>query len=265
MIIRLPSGGIGDEISVTPLLRELRRRMPRERFTLENFKRLELFENNPHLAGGDQEVGQVLQLDNGGPHMDAGSIPRKYALQAGIHLVDDTPEIFLWGHERRETFGLDSWARTIAVDTWSRDSSRRWPFPRYQEAVDALRGEGWRVLEVGHHNGPELRGARSFLRKLSLRKTAAVISRSTLYLGNDSGLFHLAAAVGTPQVVMFGLVAARYRAYWNTTGLGTWNRCQGCGADCGRATPAGPACLAEIPMERVLEAVHVAARRFRRW
>jgi ADP-heptose:LPS heptosyltransferase len=250
---------------VTPTVRELRRRMPRERFTLEGFKRLELWENNPHLAGGSEDVGQVLQLDNGGPHMDAGTIPRKYALQAGIHLVDDTPEIFLWGHERRETFGMDGWARTIAVDVWSRDSSRRWPLERYQKTVDALRADGWRVFEVGHHAGAELRADRSFLRKLPLRMSAALISRCTLYLGNDSGLFHVAAAVGTPQVVLFGLVAARYRAYWNTTGLGPWNRCQGCGAACSRATPEGPACLAQIPVERVLEAVRVAARRFRRW
>jgi ADP-heptose:LPS heptosyltransferase len=264
MIIRMPGGGIGDEVSTTPVVRELRRRMPRERFTLEGFRRREIYENNPHLVGGEQESGQVLAFEHGGPHMDAGSLPRKYALQAGFQLVDDTPEVFLWSHERVDTFGMTSWARTIAIDTWSRDSSRRWPFPRFQAVADALRADRWLVVEVGHHHGSELRGATSFLRKLSIRRTAAVMSRCTVYLGNDSGLFHLAAAVGTPQVVLFGLVSARYRAYWNTTGLGTVNRCQGCGANCSRGTPEGPACLSEIPAERVLEAVRLTARRFGR-
>ena len=37
-----------------------------------------------------------------------------------------------------------------------------------------------------------------------LRIAAACIERSTLYVGNDSGLMHIAAAVGTPTLGLFG-------------------------------------------------------------
>jgi len=37
-----------------------------------------------------------------------------------------------------------------------------------------------------------------------LVELAAVLERCALFLGNDSGVTHLAAAVGTPVVAMFG-------------------------------------------------------------
>jgi ADP-heptose:LPS heptosyltransferase len=40
--------------------------------------------------------------------------------------------------------------------------------------------------------------------RLSLGATAALIATADAYVGNDSGVAHLAAAVGTPVVVLFG-------------------------------------------------------------
>jgi ADP-heptose:LPS heptosyltransferase len=39
---------------------------------------------------------------------------------------------------------------------------------------------------------------------LSLVETAALLERCTLFVGNDSGLSHLAAALGIPTVAVFG-------------------------------------------------------------
>jgi ADP-heptose:LPS heptosyltransferase len=41
-------------------------------------------------------------------------------------------------------------------------------------------------------------------RKLTLAQAAALLDRSDLYLGNDSGITHLAAAMGVPTVALFG-------------------------------------------------------------
>ena len=40
--------------------------------------------------------------------------------------------------------------------------------------------------------------------RLSLPEIAAFLSRATLFVGNDSGLMHLAAAAGAPTLGLFG-------------------------------------------------------------
>jgi ADP-heptose:LPS heptosyltransferase len=44
----------------------------------------------------------------------------------------------------------------------------------------------------------------NFVGKMSLDQTAALIQKSRLFIGHDSGLMHLACAVGTPVAAIFG-------------------------------------------------------------
>lgn len=50
---------------------------------------------------------------------------------------------------------------------------------------------------------------------LSLPATAAVFQRCRLFVGNDSGLMHLAAAAGTPTVGLFGPTSERLYGPWS--------------------------------------------------
>jgi len=45
-------------------------------------------------------------------------------------------------------------------------------------------------------------------------ETAAVLARTTLYVGNDSGLMHLAAASGAPTLGLFGPTRDENYAPW---------------------------------------------------
>ena len=45
----------------------------------------------------------------------------------------------------------------------------------------------------------------SFAGKGNIRVAAAILKQADLFVGNDSGLMHLATAVGTPTVAIFGL------------------------------------------------------------
>ncbi|MDE2515599.1 MAG: glycosyltransferase family 9 protein, partial [Rhodospirillales bacterium] len=49
-----------------------------------------------------------------------------------------------------------------------------------------------------------LPGAIDLVGRLSLPQAAACLSRARLFVGNDSGLMHLAAAAGTPTLGLFG-------------------------------------------------------------
>ena len=88
--------------------------------------------------------------------------------------------------------------------------TKNWPLGRYLEVAGALRAGG---ASVAWLMGPaeEERGVVAALPKgecvwsgLPLTAAAALLADSAGYLGNDSGTSHLAAALGTPTVAVFG-------------------------------------------------------------
>ncbi|MGH2486049.1 MAG: glycosyltransferase family 9 protein [Ktedonobacterales bacterium] len=97
------------------------------------------------------------------------------------------------------------------------DGVKRWPAERYARLADALR-ERWdaRILLFGGPDEAELvaevaramRGpSLQVAGDLSLMASLAVIASCALFIGNDSGLLHSAAALGTPFVGVYGPTA----------------------------------------------------------
>jgi heptosyltransferase-2 len=100
-------------------------------------------------------------------------------------------------------------------------TARRWAPERFAQLADTLyRDFGGQLVLVG---GPEeaalhqqIRGmmqsgmpARSFAGKSNIKVTAALLEQADLFVGNDAGPMHLATAVGTPTVAIFGLSNSR--------------------------------------------------------
>src|SRR5205085_2524024 len=90
---------------------------------------------------------------------------------------------------------------------------------------------------------------------LDVRTAAAVLARCRLFVGNDTGTLHLAAAAGTPCVGVFA--AQDWPGRWQPYGLGhTVLRrpvpCEGCRLTV--CTREGMRCLREITVEDVLAA-----------
>lgn len=78
-------------------------------------------------------------------------------------------------------------------------AAKRWPLDRFRDLACVLE----RRMPVSWCAGPEdeLPGA---VRIPDLYRLACWLARARLYIGNDSGISHLAAAVGTPVVALFG-------------------------------------------------------------
>lgn len=84
----------------------------------------------------------------------------------------------------------------IAVHPFSGSAAKNWPLENFRTFVSRL------SLPVQFCVGPEeqLDGARRFD---NLREVASWLASARAYIGNDSGISHLAAAVGTPVVAIF--------------------------------------------------------------
>ncbi len=88
----------------------------------------------------------------------------------------------------------------IAIHPFSGSARKNWPLERFQRVAERLRAETGRGVEWCAGPEEELDGARRFE---TLQSVAEWLSRAALYLGNDSGISHLAAACGTPSGVIF--------------------------------------------------------------
>ncbi len=103
-------------------------------------------------------------------------------------------------------------------------SEKVWPAERFVAVARALTAAGGALQGAGIAvlGGPgageramaapvleALPGAVDLVGTLALPEVAAVLERAALYIGNDSGLMHLAAAAGAPVVGLFGQSDAR--------------------------------------------------------
>jgi len=106
----------------------------------------------------------------------------------------------------------------LAIGPTANWTGKEWPAERFADLARRLTGPagvlpGARVAVFAA--GPEVERARPVLDALGDTAidltgrtdplaAAACIQRAALYVGNDSGLMHIAAAVGTPTVGLFG-------------------------------------------------------------
>lgn len=108
--------------------------------------------------------------------------------------------------------GIDFAEQLVAIHPGAGRLQKLWPIAGFVEVVDWLTERGCKVVFVGGPAEVEraeairdrlARPVISFAGVLSLGELFPLLERSTVFLGNDSGPMHMAAAMGTPVVAMF--------------------------------------------------------------
>ena len=98
------------------------------------------------------------------------------------------------------------------MTTWP---SRNWPAERYAQLGDALARQGRRIVLIGSAHPDEQAAVGAIaaamqsapvtaLGTLTFRQMAALLARASLVISGDTGPMHVAAAVGTPYLALFG-------------------------------------------------------------
>ncbi|HYD40477.1 MAG TPA: glycosyltransferase family 9 protein [Anaeromyxobacter sp.] len=160
----------------------------------------------------------------------------------------------------------------VALAPGARWATKRWPAERFAAVADALAAEGFRIVLCG---GPGDRDAFASFRAvcrapvaadlsfLPIDALAAAIARVQLLVACDSGPVHLATAVGTPVLALFGPTSVtRWGPPAPGRALSLGLPCAPCTNHGGDYCPEGHhRCMADLAPEAVLAAARDMLRR----
>ncbi len=189
----------------------------------------------------------------------------------GITHPDAIPKVFLNNEDRRfgEKFIKDAAVNSskplIAIHPGSGSRRKCWPVERFAGLMSRLGSD--RDAQFLVISGPaddkiieelRLKIGDTFItaNQLPLPHLAAIITKCRLFIGNDSGVTHLAAAVGTPTIALFGPTDPRI---WGPRGdkvtiLYKKHPCSPCPSDI-RKNCFSLSCLNQIEIEGVAKEV----------
>jgi predicted lipopolysaccharide heptosyltransferase III len=143
-------------------------------------------------------------------------------------------------------------------------ATKQWAVEKFARVVEFLAERGFSSVAIAAPNEQALleqlrseTSANVLTFALSLPEVTALAARSQLFVGNDSGIAHIAAAVGTPSIVVFGSSNIAHWRPWNSAPAEVVSEempCQPChGYFCEKF--AQPECILRVPVTRVTAAI----------
>lgn len=164
--------------------------------------------------------------------------------------------------------GLNSGTRFVAVAPGAAHSTKRWPPDYWRQLVRQMSGEGYGVVALGgaddgplcasiieSASGPAVSAAGA----LGLQETGAVLRHAAAAVAGDTGVMHIATAVGTPVAAMFGPTVREFGFFPYLARARVLERDLGCRPCSSKGTLRCPLahhrCLREIAPDEVAAAV----------
>jgi predicted lipopolysaccharide heptosyltransferase III len=156
-------------------------------------------------------------------------------------------------------------------------ATKQWAAEKFGRVAEDLRGRGLPVVAIATVNEKSIidevnkntAAPVAAFTDLSLPEITALLARARVFIGNDSGIAHIAAAVKTPSVVIFGSSNTAHWRPWVPSLSGSAAEvvveemeCQPChGYFCEKFDE--PECIKRVPVERVIAATERVLRESR--
>jgi ADP-heptose:LPS heptosyltransferase len=201
---------LGDEIMALPVYEALKKREPGIYLTvLCNYPGL--LEDNPFVDVVNDlwsEPDEYRLLRDA-----ARDVPRlvHYAARAGLPHPSEwsttrRPHVQYWNWHVDLLDALPANGPRVVLCTGASWPTKRWPVEKWRDLAHALTALGCDVVQLGHGDASIGVGT-GLVGKTSVREAACILRASRLAVVCDSGVMHLARAVGTPTVALFGPTA----------------------------------------------------------
>lgn len=240
--------GLGDLLMVTPVCRLIRRANPTAKITLaldgifldllKGVSCIDRIVTQPQvriqgdrswllLPEGQEEFDYCVNMDGFAEMSDEAPVKHRIDLfaelagfQVPLSQADRAMEYKLFPDERKKAEqllfvdkGVSRDAKVLCMAVRSTCFNRNLPADHFRRVADLAIADGWKVVLVDHDPsfGWEAPGIVNMTGQTTIRELGALISLCHIFYGPDSGAWHLASAIGVPNVAYFGAINFKLR------------------------------------------------------
>ena len=91
----------------------------------------------------------------------------------------------------------------LAICTKSKEVVKNWPQTNWSELIQNLKAK-FSIIQLGDNKEPTFDGVHRYAGNLSMRESAAILSKADYFIGPDSLLMHIASGLDIPSTIIFG-------------------------------------------------------------
>lgn len=221
------TGAFGDVLMATPVIRELKKRYPNLDIWVSTVTP-DAVKENPYVSNIVSSIQSLKQVTDVIYDLDLA-----YENNPKMHVTDAYSKV-VFGHfisDKRidltsnqldfesafpfihgsVNFERDKVVVLHMATSWA---NRTWPKQHWSHLVKSLSTRGYKILIVGR--GSDMRadmisGVINLVDRLSIRQVREIIKKSHVFVGMDSGLFHVAQSTDTPTVGLFTVANPEFR------------------------------------------------------
>jgi len=206
---------LGDEIMVIPVYQAIKEKYPKSIINVE-VKFSDLLVHNPYvdeINSEDRKYDRIINLKGENKtEKRIDYLSRKLKL----NIKDKIPKIYIEESKRKNLYSsavfsdnairknLCSSMMKVAISTGAQWKSRQWGVNNFKKLAEYLIDKyDAQIIELGK-NCQSIGLGLNLINKTSVSEAAIILKRCNLFIGNDSGLVHLALAIGASTIGLYG-------------------------------------------------------------
>jgi ADP-heptose:LPS heptosyltransferase/GT2 family glycosyltransferase len=200
----------GDVLLMTPVIRALKLRYPCAKICVETGCP-EILARNPHVDRVSRTFARerdavFINLNGSYEANPSEHFVRTYAKVAGVELTDTKTEFYPSEEDHstaQKRLPESGWIGIHAGPcTWP---GKMWPVEKWQELIKSLRERGEKIVLFGPDTRMPLESDADFRTRTTIHQMGAMMKLCDMVITLDSLPLHLAQAMGTPVVALFGV------------------------------------------------------------
>lgn len=219
------TGALGDVILATGIIRRLKQKFPAYDIHVSTICD-SVFKNNPYVSKVVKDRKQltgsmVFDLDlvyEKSPKVSVAAAYHRAVFGQSEPIVDLEPELFSTAEDKLslirklpDKFIVHPTAVIHMAVSWP---NRTWQRQKWLRVIDNFTSRGAKVIIIGQGNDfkPDAKAnVLSMVNKLNIHEIKEIVQMSSVFIGMDSGLLHIAATTTTPLIGLFTCANPVYR------------------------------------------------------